>query len=186
LRQPPYKKEDFYMSDARYPIGCFSPDDQPTPETRTKHIDDIASLPLRLRHAVSGLTPEQVNTAYREGGWTAKQVINHLPDSHINGYVRFKLALTENVPTITPYDEGAWASLIDTESTSIEVSLALLEAIHIRWVNLLRSLKEEDFERKFNHPQNGAQTLDRALAMYGWHSRHHVAHITSLRERMKW
>jgi hypothetical protein len=174
------------MSDSRYPIGRFTPDDNPTPETRAKHIQEIASLPAHMRQAVSGLTPEQLNTPYREGGWTVKQVVHHVPDSHLNAYVRFKLALTENVPTIKPYDEGAWAKLKDTELTSIEVSLTLLEAIHIRWVNLLGTLRAEDFQRKFNHPELGVQTLDRTLAMYGWHSRHHVAHITSLRERMKW
>jgi hypothetical protein len=174
------------MGDSRYPIGRFTPDDNPTPETRAKHIQEIASLPAQMRQAVSGLTPEQLNTPYREGGWTVKQVVHHVPDSHLNAYVRFKLALTENVPTIKPYDEGAWAKLKDTELTSIEVSLTLLEAIHIRWVNLLGTLRAEDFQRKFNHPELGVQTLDRTLAMYGWHSRHHVAHITSLRERMKW
>ena len=180
------KDEDFHMRDVRYPIGRFRADDRPTPETRAKHVYELTALPSRLWHALRGLSTEQVNTAYREGGWTVKEVVHHLPDSHINGYVRFKLALIKPGATITPYDENAWAGLKDTEVTHFEASLILLEAIHLRWVNLIRSLRAEDFERQFNDPQHGAQTLDHALAMYSWHSRHHVAHITCLRERMKW
>jgi hypothetical protein len=174
------------MSDARYPIGRFTPDENPTPVTRAKHIQEIASLPAQIVQAVTGLTTEHLDTPYREGGWTVRQLVHHMPDSHMNAYIRFKLALTENVPTIKPYDEAAWAKLKDSELTPIEVSLTLLDAVHTRWVTLLKSLKPEDFDRKFNHPEAGPQTLDRALALYGWHSRHHLAHITSLRERMKW
>ncbi len=174
------------MPDLRYPIGPFTPDPESSPETRSRHIEQIAATPAKLRSAVRGLTPEQLETPYREGGWTVKQLVHHVPDSHMNAYIRFKLALTENVPTIKPYEEGAWARLKDSEVTSIEVSLNLLEALHIRWINLLRSLKPEDFNRKLNHPESGVQTLDRVLALYDWHGNHHVAHITSLRERMKW
>ncbi len=174
------------MPDLRYPIGPFNPDPESSPETRSWHIEQIAAAPAKLRSAVRGLTPEQLETPYREGGWTVKQVVHHVPDSHMNAYMRFKLALTENVPTIKPYEEGAWARLKDSEVTSIEVSLNLLEALHIRWINLLRSMKPEDFNRKLNHPESGVQTLDRVLALYDWHGNHHVAHITSLRERMKW
>ena len=174
------------MSDLRYPVGTFSPDAHPTLETRAKHTEEIASLPPRMRQAVAGLTPEQLDTPYREGGWTVRQVVHHVPDSHMNAYVRFKLALTENTPTIKPYNEDAWARLKDTELTPLEVSLTLLDAIHTRWVNLLKSLKPEDFERKLNHPELGVQSLDQVLALYSWHGRHHVAHITSLRQRMKW
>ena len=174
------------MSDARYPVGKFTPDENPTPETRAKHIQELASLPTQMRQAVGGLTPEQLDTPYREGGWTVRQVVHHVPDSHLNAYIRFKLALTENIPTIKPYDEAAWAKLKDTELTPIEVSLSLLDAVHTRWLTLLRTLKAGDFAKKSNHPEGGIQTLDRTLAMYGWHSRHHLAHITSLRDRMKW
>ncbi len=174
------------MPDLRYPIGQFSPDLETTPEIRSRHIEQIAATPAKLRSAVRGLTPEQFDTPYREGGWTVKQVVHHVPDSHMNAYIRFKLALTENVPTIKPYEEGAWARLKDSEVTSIEVSLNLLEALHIRWINLLRAMKPEDFNRKLNHPEAGVQSLDRVLALYDWHGNHHVAHITSLRERMKW
>jgi uncharacterized damage-inducible protein DinB len=174
------------MSDARYPIGHFVPDESPTPATRDKHIQQLASLPAEMRQAVNGLKPEQLDTPYREGGWTVRQVVHHVPDSHMNAYIRFKLALTENVPTVKPYDEAAWAKLKDTELTPIETSLTMLEAVHARWVTLLKSLKAEDFDRKFNHPEAGVQSLDRSLALYGWHSRHHLAHITLLRERMKW
>ncbi len=174
------------MSDARYPVGRFTPDENPTPESRAKHIQEIASLPAQMRQAVRGLTPEQLDTPYREGGWTVRQVVHHVPDSHMNAYVRFKLALTENVPTIKTYDEAAWAKLKDTELTPIDVSLTLLETVHARWVTLLKSLKAEDFDRKFNHPEGGVQSLDRTLALYGWHGRHHLAHITSLRERKNW
>jgi len=174
------------MSDARYPIGRFTPDQDPTPETRAKHIQEIASLPAQMRQAATGLTPEQLDTPYRENGWTVRQVVHHMPDSHMSAYIRFKLALTEDVPTIKAYDEAAWAKLKDSELTPIEVSLTLLEAVHIRWVTLLKSLKPEDFGRKFNHPDAGSQTLDRTLALYGWHGRHHLTHITSLRQRMKW
>jgi uncharacterized damage-inducible protein DinB len=174
------------MPDSRYPIGPFSPDANPTPESRSRHIEQIAALPAKLRSAVRGLTPEQLDTPYREGGWTVKQVAHHVPDSHMNAYIRFKLALTENIPTIKPYEEAAWARLKDSEATSIEVSMNLLESLHIRWVNLLQSMKADDFSRKLNHPESGVQTLDRMLALYSWHGNHHVAHITTLRERMKW
>ena len=174
------------MPDPRYPIGPFTPDANPTPASRARHIEEIAALPAKFRKALSGLSPEQLGTPYREGGWTLKQVAHHVPDSHLNAYVRFKLALTENIPTIKPYDEAAWARLKDSEVSSIEVSLSLLEALHIRWVNLLRSLKPNDFNRKLNHPESGIQDLDRMLALYSWHGNHHTAHITSTRERMKW
>lgn len=174
------------MSDLRYPVGKFTPDDNPTPESRAQHIEQLASLPGQMRQAVNGLTPEQLDTPYRDGGWTVRQVVHHVPDSHLNAYVRFKLALTENIPTIKPYDEAAWAKLKDSELTPIDVSLTLLDAVHTRWVTLLRTLKPDDFAKKFNHPELGVQTLDRTLAMYSWHSRHHLAHITTLRERMKW
>lgn len=174
------------MPDPRYPIGPFTPDTNPTGESRSQHIEQLTGLPAKLRTALRGLTPEQLDTPYREGGWTVRQVVHHVPDSHMNAYVRFKLALTENVPTIKPYEEAAWARLKDSEVTSVEVSLSLLEALHIRWVNLLRAMKQEDFSRKLNHPESGVQTLDRMLALYSWHGNHHVAHITTLRERMKW
>lgn len=174
------------MPDPRYPIGPFSPDANPTPEGRSRHVEQITALPAKLRSALRGLSPQQLDTSYRDGGWTVRQVAHHVPDSHMNAYIRFKLALTENVPTIKPYEEAAWARLKDSESTSVEVSLNLLEALHIRWVNLLRSMRTEDFSRKLNHPESGLQTLDHVLALYDWHGNHHVAHITTLRERMKW
>ena len=174
------------MSDIRYPIGKFTPESHPTPETRARAIETITTLPSRMRQAVGGLGREQLNTPYREGGWTVKQVVHHVPDSHLNAYVRFKLALTEDTPTIKPYNEDAWARLKDSELTPIEVSLALLESIHSRWVTLLKTLEPKDFERKLNHPESGIQTLDRVLSLYQWHGDHHLSHITSLRERMKW
>jgi len=174
------------MPDRRYPIGPFNPDPNPNRETRAGHIEQIAALPAKMRGALRGLTSEQLDTPYREGGWTVRQVAHHVPDSHMNAYIRFKLALTENVPTIKPYEEAAWARLKDSEVTSIDVSLNLLEALHIRWVNLLQAMKTEDFNRKLNHPESGVQNLDRALALYSWHGNHHVAHITTLRERMNW
>jgi uncharacterized damage-inducible protein DinB len=174
------------MSDPRYPVGTYAPDANPTPESRAKHIDQIAGLPPKMRQALAGLTKEQLNTPYRDGGWTVKQLAHHVPDSHMNAYIRFKLALTENAPTIKPYDEAAWAKLKDSELTPIEVSLTLLESLHARWVTLLKSMQQDDFLRKYNHPEMGVQSLDNVLALYSWHSRHHLAHITSLRERMKW
>lgn len=172
--------------DPRYPIGRFTPDDRSTPETRARHIDEIAALPQRLRQAVKGLSDDQLNTPYREGGWTVRQLVHHVPDSHMNAYIRCKLALTEDSPTIKPYDQAAWANLLDSARTPVEVSLSLLEAVHTRWVTLLRSLKPEEFLRKFNHPETGVQTIDSTVALYAWHSNHHLGHITALRERMKW
>jgi DinB superfamily len=174
------------MPDPRYPIGSFTPDADPTPESRSKHIEQIAVLPAKMRQALSGLSPEQLETPYREGGWTLRQVAHHVPDSHMNAYIRFKLALTENVPTIKPYEEGAWARLKDTDVTSVEVSMSLLESLHIRWVNLLQAMKPDDFLRKFNHPESGVHTADWLLGLYSWHGNHHLAHITTTRERMKW
>ncbi len=172
--------------DPRYPIGPFQWEGKWDDEARQRAIEEIAEAPARLRAAVRGLSAEQLDTPYRAGGWTVRQVVHHLPDSHLNAYTRFKLALTEERPTIKPYDEQKWAELADTKKTPVETSLALLEALHQRWVVLLRSLTAADFARGFAHPERGPMTLDETLALYSWHGRHHVAHITSLRERMGW
>lgn len=174
------------MTDPRYPLGRFVPDPNPTPETRARHIEAISALPGRMRQAVAGLQPNQLDTPYREGGWTVRQVVHHVPDSHLNAYIRCKWAITEENPTIKAYDETAWAQLKDSELTPIEVSLALLESLHARWTVLLRSLKAEDFKRKWVHPDSGPHDVDWLLSLYAWHGNHHLAHITSLRERMKW
>jgi hypothetical protein len=176
----------FSMTDLRYPTGRFVPDPNPTPETRTRHIDQIAALPVRMRQAVAGLKEDQLNIPYRDGGWTVRQVVHHVPDSHLNAYIRFKWALTENEPTIKAYEEAEWAKLKDSELTPVEVSLALLDSLHARWAVLIRSLKHEDFLRKFTHPASGSHDVDWLLQLYSWHGNHHVAHITGLRERMKW
>jgi uncharacterized damage-inducible protein DinB len=154
-----------------------------TPESRAKHIAAIEALHRQLREAVSGLTDAQLDTRYRPEGWTLRQVVHHLADSHQNCYTRFKLALTEDHPTIKPYDEAAWAELPDGKSGPIEPSLALLDALHVRWAATLRNMKETDFARTFYHPDNGDTSLDTALAMYDWHSAHHLAHITKTKER---
>jgi len=174
------------MSDLRYPIGKFHFDGPPTEEQRKKFIDDIAQAPANLRTAVKGLSDQQLDTPYRPDGWTVRQVAHHVPDSHLNAYVRFKLALTEQEPTIKPYAENLWAQLPDTAATPVEVSLTMLDSLHNRWVRLLNSLKPEDWKRSFRHPELGLVSLEKNLALYAWHGRHHVAHITSLRERNGW
>lgn len=175
------------MSDARYPIGKFEPRDKLTPAERTAAIDQIAAAPQHMRDAIRGLSDKQLDTPYRDDGWSVRQVVHHLPDSHLNGYARVKLALTEDAPTIKPYDEAAWAALPDSRNTPIETSLSMLEALHVRWTGLLRSLKPEQFTRTITHPEHGRTfTIDHLIAMYAWHGRHHVGHITSLRERMGW
>lgn len=173
-------------SDLRYPIGKFKWSSQTTDEQRRSFIDEIEAAPARLRDAVTGLSERQLDTAYRPGGWTVRQVAHHLPDSHMNAYVRFKLALTEENPTIKPYEEARWAELTDGRIAPVEVSLALLESLHHRWVMLLRSLTPGEWLRTFKHPELGAMTLDKTVALYAWHGRHHVAHITSLRARNGW
>lgn len=174
------------MADLQYPIGKFGEDPDVTPEKRQRWIAEIATLPGVLRAAVAGLTPEQLDTPYRPGGWTLRQVVHHLPDSHLHVYVRFRLALTESNPTITGYDAAAWAELSDARTGPAEASLALFDALHRRWVLLLHTMAAPDFARTFRRPDSQVVTLDRALQMYAWHGRHHVAHITSLRERMRW
>ncbi len=174
------------MSDPSYPIGKFTFDGALSEDQRRKLIDDIAQAPTRLRAAVQDLSPQQLDTPYREGGWTVRQVAHHVPDSQMNAYVRFKLALTEDEPTIKPYEQNRWAELADTRATPLEVSLALLDSLHDRWVRLLRSLTPQDWKRNFRHPELGIVSLEKNLALYAWHGRHHVAHITSLRERMGW
>lgn len=174
------------MTDPRYPIGRFTPDTNPNAETRARHIGEISSIPVRMRQAVAGLSAEQLDTPYRDGGWTVRQVVHHVPDSHLNAYIRCKLALTEDTPTIKPYDENAWARLQDSVLTPVEISLSLLDAVHSRWVTLLRSLPAPDFDRKFNHPEAGVRNLDWLVGLYDWHGNHHLAHITTLRQRMRW
>jgi hypothetical protein len=174
------------MSDPRYPIGKFTYDGPPTVEQRTKLIDDIEQAPAALRSAVQGLSPQQIETPYREGGWTVRQVVHHVPESHMNAYIRFKLALTEDQPTIKPYEEQLWAELPDVQSTPLEISLALLESLHGRFVCLLRSMKPDDWKRSFQHPELGLMPLEKNLALYAWHGRHHVAHVAELRKRMGW
>jgi uncharacterized damage-inducible protein DinB len=174
------------LDDLRYPIGRFSTPASSLPGVRAAHIQTLRLLPARLRAAVSGLSDSQIDTPYREGGWTVRQVVHHVADSHANCYIRFKLALTEDWPTVKPYDEAAWANLADSRRLPLDVSLALIEGLHGRWVGLLESLPDEDFQKGYDHPELGRQNLARVLALYDWHSRHHTAHITSLRARQGW
>jgi len=171
--------------DLRYPVGKAVYDPQPTPQKRAAWITEIRELPAHLRAAIAGLTSAQLDTPYRDGGWTVRQVVHHLADSHMNSFARFKLALTENNPTIKPYDEKAWALTADSVM-DIASSLSILEGLHARWTLLLSSLSPEQWERTFVHPEGGVQKLDRTLQTYAWHCRHHVAHITTLRMRSGW
>ena len=172
--------------DPRYPIGKFNWSGSSTAEERSRFIDEIAAVPQLMRSAAAGLNSSQLDTPYREGGWTVRQVVHHVPDSHMNSYIRFKLALTEHEPTIKPYNEAVWAELTDARTAPIEPSLNLLEGLHHRWTLLLRSLSGEDVKRKFYHPELGVVTIEQYIALYAWHGKHHVAHITSLRERQGW
>ena len=175
------------MSDLSYPIGKFEWSGAITPAQRERMIAEIAAMPAKFRAAVAGLSPKQLDTPYRPGGWTVRQLVHHVPDSHMNAYIRSKLALTENQPTIKPYEQQLWADLADAADTPIETSLILLDALHERWVVLLRSLEPEDFARLLNHPEHATpMSLDMILAHYAWHGAHHTAHITALRDRMAW
>ena len=168
------------MPDPRYPIGKFETPALPLSETeRARLIEEIAELPSRLAAAVRGLDEARLDRPYRPGGWTIRQVVHHVPDSHMNAYIRFRLALTEDTPPIKPYEEARWAELSDAASGPVGVSLTLLEALHTRWVALLRSMRASDWTRGYRHPELGAVSLDKALALYAWHGRHHLAHITN-------
>jgi hypothetical protein len=173
------------MEDLRYPIGEFTLPSTITQDLRNGAIDVIAALPARMRDAVRGLSESQLDTPFRPGGWTVRQVVHHVPDSHLNAYVRVKLALTEDNPTIKPYDQDAFATLAD-QRLPIEVSLSLLDALHARWMAVWKVMTPDQFARPLYHPEIGAITIDYLLQYYGWHSRHHVAHITRLREREGW
>lgn len=160
--------------DPRYPIGKFDPADAtPLPDV----IAVVASFPGELQKAVARLTMKQVDTPYRDGGWTARQVVHHLADSHLNAYARFRLALTEDAPTIKPYDEKAWAELPDAKNGPLDMSISLVEGLHVRWAALMRAMTAEEFQRTFVHPERGAMTLERTVRLYAWHCRHHLAHI---------
>ena len=174
------------MADPRYPIGEFRFDGNATADQRQTWIEQIAAAPANLRAALDGLTGSQLDTPYRDGGWTIRQVAHHIPDSHLNAYIRFRLALTEPEPVITPYREDRWAELIDARTAPVELSLSLLESLHQRWVMLLRALTPSDLARTFRHPELGLVSLEKTLALYAWHGRHHVAQVTALRERMHW
>jgi hypothetical protein len=175
------------VTDLRYPIGNFAYDGAMTDARRAACVARIAAAPAALRAAVAGLSDAQLDTPYRPGGWTVRQVVHHVPDSHLNAYVRIRLALTEDTPTIKPYEEARWAELPDARTLPIEASLALLEGLHSRWVGLLGGLGTADGARQFHHPEHGRLiTVDELIAMYAWHGEHHVAHVTSLRARNGW
>jgi uncharacterized damage-inducible protein DinB len=169
----------------RYPIGAFKWPADVTGDRR-EFIREIAELPRKLREAVAGLNDAQLDTPYRPGGWTVRQVVHHLADSHIHSYIRFKLAVTEDQPTIKPYDEARWAEMKEARSAPVGVSLDLIDALHRRWVMLLENMTDADFTRTFHHPENGIMPLAPTVEMYAWHGRHHVAHIQALRRRMGW
>jgi uncharacterized damage-inducible protein DinB len=174
------------MADLRYPIGTFQEPKSFSSDDRRRSIAIIEETPAKMRAAVRALSEKQLDTPYRPDGWTVRQLIHHVPDSHLNAYIRLKLALTEDTPTIKPYDEAAWAMLEDSKTTPVETSLSLLDAVHQRWTILLKSLKPADFSRKLNHPERGPMTIDSLIALYAWHGPHHVAHITELRKRERW
>jgi uncharacterized damage-inducible protein DinB len=173
------------MNELQYPTGPFRRPERLTVDERQAAIATIAGTPAALRAAVRGLTEAQLDTPYRPAGWTVRQVTHHVADSHINAWVRFKLALTEEVPTIKPYQEALWAQLPDSW-LPVEVSLRLLEALHERWVALLGAITPSQWEHEFIHPESGRQRLDQLLALYAWHGPHHTAQVTGLRKRMGW
>lgn len=173
-------------SDLRYPIGKFKWEGPATFAQREHWIGEIQEAPAKLREAVTTLSDAQLDSPYRDGGWTVRQVVHHLADSHLNAYIRFRLALTENEPTVKPYDQSAWAILADARIAPIEPSLSLLEGLHYRWALLLKAMQAEDFARTFNHPENSRMTLDQNLGIYAWHGRHHLGHINSVAERLGW
>ncbi|MEP7214508.1 MAG: YfiT family bacillithiol transferase [Acidobacteriota bacterium] len=170
------------QNDPRFPIGTF---DRDASTPRAELIQTIETLPTAIAASVAGLSDEQLDTPYREGGWTLRQTVHHVADSHMNAYIRFKLALTEDVPTIRPYFEDRWADLADSKRP-VNVSLKLIEGIHERWANILDSMTNADYERELEHPDSGRWTLDKLLSLYAWHSRHHTAHITRLRSTRNW
>jgi hypothetical protein len=172
--------------DVRYPVGVCEWPSEVSVEERQRHLRDIAELPVKLREAVAGTAPQHLDIPYREGGWTIRQMVHHIPDSHMNSYVRFKLALTEDQPTIKPYDEALWAEMSEARSAPIEISLALADALHRRWSLMLGNMTEEDFERTIRHPEIGVLKLKSMVAGYGWHCRHHVAQIAATRKRTGW
>jgi uncharacterized damage-inducible protein DinB len=174
------------MSNPRYPIGKFSYSGPLTPEQKQQYLNDIEQTPARLRAILNGLSDEQLDTPYREGGWTPRQVAHHIADSHLNSYVRFKLALTEEEPTIKGYKEERWAELPEAKHAPVEVSLTLLDSLHQRWMLMLRSFTDAEWKRTFRHSELGPMSLEKTLALYSWHGRHHVAHVASLREKMGW
>lgn len=173
------------MTDLRYPIGEFRLPGRLSQNARSSAIREIGEAPTRLRRAVHGLSDDQFDTPYRLNGWTVRQVVHHLPDSHMNSYLRLKHALSEDVPTVRTFDEATWAELPDA-SGPVETSLALLEHLHTRWVYLWERLAEQDWDRRLRHPELGVMGVDELLALYAWHGKHHIAHITRLRERHGW
>ncbi len=171
------------MSNPRFPIGEFQRPDRLSVEDRAAAISRIEAMPATLRRALAGMSDAQLDSTYREGSWTLRQVVHHLADSHVNSYTRFRLALTEKHPTIKPYDEAKWAELEDARAMPVEVSLTLLDSLHVRWIRMLRSLDPSDFERTINHPESGTMSIDQLLAMYAWHGDHHIAHINLARSK---
>ncbi|HKS05451.1 MAG TPA: putative metal-dependent hydrolase [Gemmatimonadaceae bacterium] len=172
--------------DPRYPIGKFQRPSSWSDDDRKAGIAHITALPKSIRDAVAGLSDAQLDTPYRDGGWTVRQVVHHVADSHVNAYCRVRLALTEDSPTIKPYAEDKWAQLLDARTQPVAISLSMLDAVHGRWVTLLNSLGNDQFARRFNHPESGPSTIDGLVALYSWHGRHHTAHITELRKAKGW
>jgi len=172
--------------DLRYPIGRPSLAGEVSAEALQAAIEDLAALPEELAKALEGLDDAQLDTPYREGGWTVRQLVHHIADSHLNAYVRVRLALTEDNPTVTDYDENAWAEMADAKAAPVEWSLSLLTGLHARWVAMLKGLGPDQWRRTFVHPASGTRALDKTTLIYGWHSRHHVAHIMGLRMRNGW
>jgi uncharacterized damage-inducible protein DinB len=174
------------MEDLRYPTGRLIYRESLSPAERRDAIAIIATTPEHLRAVVGGLSDAQLDTPYRPGGWTVRQVVHHVADSHLSGYTRFKLALTEYEPTVRPFEESRWAELPDGRTAPVELSLTLLERLHERWVRVLEAIAPEQWQRTYWHPESGKHTLDGLLSVYAWHGPHHVAHITSLRQRERW
>jgi hypothetical protein len=172
--------------DAKYPIGKFQSEDNLSDARRKELIEQIAELPAKVRAAVVGFSEQQFDTPYRDGGWTVRQLVHHVADSHMNAYVRFKLALTEDEPTIKTYEQDRWAETIDSRTAPAEISLSMLDGLHHRWAMLLRAMTPADFARRFTHPEHGKMTLERLLGLYAWHGQHHTAHITELRKGKGW